>query len=130
MKIIDLWNKIANDRKIPERIKFNEYEYQYHDKEHGYCRSSYDCTYICLDSEYYLFDILNEEVEILEEKKTPTLNDTRESYGLSRIEEKKIPEKLYLSDYEDTTGKFDYDVLLTINEIIDYLQYLKSKGDE
>lgn len=42
-------------------------------------------------------------------------------------EQKKIPEKLYLSDYEDTTGKFDYDVLLTINEIIDYL---KSKGDE
>ena len=41
-------------------------------------------------------------------------------------EEKKIPEKLYLSDYEDTTGKFDYDVLLTINEIIDYL---KSKGE-
>ena len=45
-------------------------------------------------------------------------------------EQKKIPEKLYLSDYKDTTGKFDYDVLLTINEIIDYLDYLKSKGDE
>lgn len=67
MKVIDLLNKIANDGKIPERIKYNDYEYRYHDKEHGYCRSGYDCTYICLDTEYYLFDILNDEVEIIEE---------------------------------------------------------------
>ena len=69
MKIIDLLNKIANGEEVPKKIKFNDYEYLYHDKEHGYCRSDYDCTYICLDSEYYLFDILNEEVEIIEEEK-------------------------------------------------------------
>ena len=69
IRIIDLLNKIANDRKIPERIKFNGYEYRYHDKEHGYCKHHYDNTYICLNSEYYLFDILNDEVEIIEEDK-------------------------------------------------------------
>ena len=66
---------MVKDGKIPKKIMFNDYEYLYHDKEHGYCRSAYDGTYICMDSEYYLFDILNDEVEILEE-------------------EKKIPEKL------------------------------------
>ena len=75
MKIIELLNKIANDGKIPERIKYNNYEYRYHDKEHGYCRNGYDCTYICLDSEYYLFDILTDEVEILEEEKELHAND-------------------------------------------------------
>ena len=65
MKVIDLLNKIAKEQKVPEKIKFNDYEYLYHDKEHGYCRNDYDCTYICLDSEYYLFDILNDEVEII-----------------------------------------------------------------
>ncbi len=67
MQIIDLLNKIANGEEVPERIKYNDYEYQYHDKKHGYCRSGYDCTYICLYTDYCLFNILNDEVEILEE---------------------------------------------------------------
>ena len=108
MKIIDLLNKIANGEEVPKKIKYDDdiYEYDYDEKNYAY---------FFIDHYNYLFDedimqILDDEVEILEE-------------------EKKIPEKLYLSDYEDTTGKFDYDVLLTINEIIDYLDYLKSKGE-
>ena len=66
IKIIDLLTKIANGE-IPKKIKFNEYEYTYHDKEHGYCRHAYDCTYICMNTEYYLIDILNDEVEIIED---------------------------------------------------------------
>jgi hypothetical protein len=94
------------------------------------------------DRLFYMNMILNDEVEILEEEKKITPTDFENlGYALGSIqkyinkgydkaiEEKKIPEKLYLSDYEDTTGKFDYDVLLTINEIIDYLDYLKSKGE-
>ena len=115
MKIIDLYNKIANEGKIPKKIKFNGYEYLYHDKEHGYCRNDYDCNYICLDSEYYLFDILNDEVEILEEKK--------------------IPEKL--GKYAEVSGDlaWDWSVAETklkdkINEIIDCLDYLNNKGDK
>ena len=98
MKIIDLLNKIANEHKVPEKIKFNDYEYLYHDKEHGYCRNGYDCTYICLDSEYYLFDILNDTVEILEE-------------------EKKIPEKLNKQHFH----KKQRQLANKINEIIDYI---------
>ena len=115
MKVIDLLNKIANEEKIPGKIKFNDYEYLYHDKEYGYCRYNYNCTYICLNSEYYLFDILNDEVEILEE-------------------EKKIPEKLILhtlsnNDSADFTTLQDFnnrDIQRTVNLILDYL---KSKGE-
>ena len=62
---------MVKDGKIPEKIIFNGYEYLYHDKAHGYCRSVIDCTYICINNEYNLFDILNDEVEIIEEKKIP-----------------------------------------------------------
>lgn len=86
----------------------------------------------------YTLDInaLNWEVEILEEKKAHTLNDIRESYGLPRIEEKKIPEKLstWFSveakqskelniEYANTNFENMYE---KINEICDYL---KNKGE-
>ncbi len=111
---------MIKDGKLP-KIKFNNNIYEYHDKEHGYCRYYHDNTYICLNTDYYLFDILNDEVEILEE-------------------EKKIPEKLDL--YEETQNivrennyKLVYhDIHKCIvsleckyNQLIDYL---KIKGDE
>lgn len=51
MTVIQLLNKIANGEKY-SKIKFNNNVYEYHDKEHGYCRHYYDNTYICLNSEY------------------------------------------------------------------------------
>jgi hypothetical protein len=68
---------------------------------------------------------LNDEVEIIEEKKS--LNDIRESYGLPRIEEKKIPEKLKDIIKDGCIEAPDNFILMDkINEIIDYL---KSKGE-
>ena len=118
MKIIDLLNKIANGEEVPKKIKYKNQIYKWKEYDCGYQKkkkidwikkygyvAELNRTYFYLE---HCYQDLNDTVEILEE-------------------EKKIPERLYLSDYEDTTGKFDYDVLLTINEIIDYL---KSKGDE
>lgn len=115
MKVIDLFNKIANGEEPPEKIKFNGYEYSYHDKEHGYCRYNYDCIYICFDSEYYLFDVLNDEVEILEE-------------------EKKIPEKLEYYDDSiawviDNVGQLSDVDKVIIDKLNDVIDYLKSKGE-
>jgi hypothetical protein len=56
-------------------------------------------------------EALNYEVEIIEEKEDK--------------EEKKIPEKLDISG-----GISVVNCAYKINEIIDYLDYLKSKGDE
>ena len=115
MKIIDLLNKIANGD-IPKNIKFNDYEYSYHDKEHGYCRYNYDNTYICIDTEYYLFDILNDEVEILEKKKIPenieyVVTDENGEFSING----------FTFDYEQKMQIID-----TLNQVIDYL---KSKGE-
>ena len=106
---------MIKDGKMPKKIIFNGYEYSYHDKEHGYCRSAYDSTYICLDTDYYLFDILNDEVEILEE-------------------EKKIPEKITINDNgtlgfpngQWTARNMDKAFAVKINQLIDYLE---SKGE-
>ena len=100
MKIIDLLNKIANGEKIPERIKFRgqilDYDSDIDYKDH-------------LD--IYLFNSkccinekeLNEEVEI--------------------IEEKKIPEKLNLKlDDWTTPTQCDIELSKKIDEIIDYTQ--------
>ena len=116
MKIIDLLNKIANGEKVPKKIK----------TEYSICE--YDGVDFVDKDGKYLFEVhtainsdgLNEEVEI--------------------IEEKKIPEKLELVDDENTITLFsnnakewtildNVDVLVCdkINEIIDYL---KSKGEE
>lgn len=62
-----------------------------------------------------------------EEKKIPTLNDIRESYGLPRIEEKKIPEKLPKTVTDNACSSKDMRLIaITINQLIDYL---KSKGE-
>ena len=115
MKIIDLLNKIANDEEVPKKIKiethiFTKYNYPMGD---GTFVSSYGSNN---DGEYHINDFLypqylNNEIEILEEKK--------------------IPEKLNLDKDElrnvETPRIIDYLIESKINEIIDYL---KSKGDE
>lgn len=121
MKIITMYELLGmvKDGKAPKRIKYNDYEYQYHDKEHGYCRSGYDCTYICLNTDYCLFNSLNDTVEILEE-------------------EKKIPEKLNITYEKNCKNNYKWKcegynistpqklIADKVNSIIDYL---KSKGE-
>ena len=106
MKVIDLLNKIANGEEVPKKIKFYNNVYKYHGKEYGYCRHYYDNTYIYLTSEYNFFDILNDEVEI--------------------IEEKKLPEKL--GKIEDNYGYIDqYDIIKIGKKVDKIINYLESK---
>ncbi len=133
MKVIDLLNKIANNEEVPKKVIYYGIEYIYDESDSTYYDDK-DMTLL----ESYNFNILNDEIEVLEKKKT--LNNIRESYGLPRIEEKKIPEKLSTwfslemsqskelnREYANTNFENTYE---KINEIIDYLDYLKSKGDE
>ena len=127
MKVIDLLNKIAKEQKVPEKIKFNDYEYLYHDKEHGYCRNDYDCTYICLDSEYYLFDILNDEVEIMEEKNI--IPEKLGYFDLTKDEDEKDENGDDLElHYTGVADAFD-DVYEKINEIIDKLNEMENNNE-
>ena len=98
---------MIKDGKAPKKVKYkNKLYYLQH-----YCNGEMDYTNEDnLDEIYHLFDEakVNDTVEIIEE-------------------EKKIPEKLeILSDNEHYSNKALYG---KINEIIDCLDYLKSKGE-
>ena len=117
MKIIDLLNKIANGEEVPKKIKINNFIYEYRD--YMYCTEKANYQ----DIEDYLFgkwnfNILNNEVEILEEeKKIPEKLSTWYSVEVKQSDEENIEYANY--NFETMYKK--------INEIIDYL---KSKGDE
>lgn len=104
MKIIDLLNKIANGEKVPKKIKYSYYEYEFNEKEKEYQRCFNELNY-GLGEDRRLDVILDEPVEILEEPKG-------------------IPKKLeILPDSEHYSNKVLYG---KINEILDYLE---SKGE-
>ena len=115
MKIIDLLNKIANGEEVPEKIKINNVIYEY--RSYMYCTEKANYQ----DIEDYLFgkwnfNILNEEVEIIEE-------------------EKKIPKKLDYIHPNISCSYNESELLLRIeankdkiNSIIDYLES-KEKGE-
>ena len=71
MKVIELLNKIANGEEIPKKIKYQNYIYEYQHR-----RDTENCfNYMCnengeyLSRRYFIDNILNDEIEIIEDKK-------------------------------------------------------------
>lgn len=132
---------LVKDGTAPLKFKVNNEIYEY-DEDRGYiCRHIGGWTYLYEDlNKGYIF--LNDEVEILEEKKDnftgwKMYQDGKEvcSMDCSVKEEKKIPEKINvklglnddnkINDY--TATNLECDLAFKINEILDYFE---SKGDE
>ena len=108
MKVIDLLNKIANVEEVPKKIKFGNYEYEFHQVDKEYQRWFNGLNY-GLGEDRRLDILLDDEVEIIEE-------------------EKKIPEKLE-NKIDKTFEDYNYsermrltEIVNKINEIIDYLK--------
>ena len=143
MKIIDLLNKIAKGEEVPQKIKIGNKIYNYEKfnigkgdnyftakwrEVKGY-RISYDGTYYYLEIRDYN---LNDEVEILEETVEDRYREMEKvrnykpnpSY-LSPKEEKKIPEKLNISNFPKHNNSLKK-TAIKLNEVIDYLN---SKGE-
>lgn len=112
MKIIDLLNKIANGEEVPKKIRFdNTYWNRICGEKNMYYENDYDDSLFVYFFRRDLTFTLNDEIEI--------------------IEEKKIPKKLNLKlDDWTTPTQCDIELSKKIDKIIDYLDYLKSKGDE
>ena len=134
MKVIDLLNKIANGEEIKAKLKFKlgDIIITYYGTNNYYKTPEYNIEYIdkgCTTHDFNLGMIikhLNDEIEIIEEEKK-SLNDIRESYGLPRIEEKKIPEKIdnnYFLELNDTA-----EILKLYEKQCEIIDYLKSKGE-
>ena len=113
IKIIDLLNKISNGEEVPEKIKINNVIYEYR----GYMYCTENANY--QDIEDYLFgkwnfNILNDEVEIIEEPK--------------KIEKITVREKtLGFPSGEWTARNMDKAFAIKINELIDEINNLKEK---
>lgn len=149
IKVIDIMNKIHNEETVPEKIMYDFKTYFYDERTQDY--TDYDRTYglfsDLLDKQCGIFSCLNDEVEIIEDTqriKCDLPHHTCSLFRFDTLEEKKIPEKLndfnlttYSRDDEDLGLELNYtgvsntfnDVYFKINEIIDYLDYLKSKGE-
>lgn len=121
MKVRDLLIKIANGEDLPQKIKINKTIYELNNIK------SLDELYVEKGTHWYyynfsLIEFYNDEVEILEEeKKIP-----------EKIEEPRFNKGRYYikdinGDYSEISG-IERTFRLKINEIIDCLDYLKSKG--
>lgn len=122
IKIIDLLNKIANDEEVPEKIKINNVIYEYR----GYMYCTENANYQNIED--YLFgkwnfNILNDEVEIIEEpkkiEKIKMYQDEEGHYFLNKQDR-----KVYVNcdEIDFMVDKF--------NELIDEINNLKEKKDE
>lgn len=123
IKIIDLLNMISRGEEVPQKVLYDENEYSFVRRNRlfaKYIREPFDARV-----PYYLFtDVWSvyDEVEILEEeKKMP------ENINLAYID------KEYLLEKEDVDRKINEIINrhnILVDKVIDYLDYLKSKGDE
>lgn len=122
MEIIDLLNKIANGEQVPKKIKFLNYEYEFNQLNKEYQRWVNGVNY-GLGEDRRLDIILDYEVEILEEeKKIPG--------KLEILNANEHSKEVYYENYSKEEISLDIETLqIWVNQIIDYLNYLKSKGE-
>lgn len=76
MKVIDLLNKIANSEEVPKKVKYKTYYWEYKEEEKDYKDNEGDYVFSC--SNYDIPEMLNNEVEILddrEDKDIPLIPD-------------------------------------------------------
>lgn len=143
---------LIKDGKAPKKIRYNNDEYVYVEKYGDYqCKETllYLSEKAIRDNDYNIGLALNNKVEILKEKEichkcgkyNAEYNQTYCEFclGISKLEEeKKIPEKIKYHDdsiawvIDDVGQLSDIDKIIidTLNSIIDYLDYVKSKGDK
>ena len=112
---------LVKDGKAPKKIKYDELIWEYT----GYQYERIDKENLGNIWNGYNFNILDNEVEILEEeKKIPEKLD---------IEQDKPGKQYYIrNEYGTKCGLTQHSRMIAekLNEVIDYLDYLKSKGDE
>ena len=99
MKVIDLLNKIAKGEEVPKKIKLEEFEYSFEENE-----------YRDFVNGLYLYDRLNNEVEI--------------------IEEEKDIEKITNAYYHENQDRINEIFKIKINELIDIVKELKNEKEK
>ncbi len=115
MKIIDIFNKIANKEEVPNKVKFNNEIYTYKPEWNDYSNKegTHGLFADVISNSYQITRMLDEEIEIIEE-------------------DKKI-EKLKREDFFDNFGGIsinDDKFIDKINELIDEANKSKEVNNE
>ena len=73
MKIIDLLNKINNNEKVPEKVKYEDTIFEYNEKQREYNHKKdngyYETLLYRVMTTHFIDVLLRAEVEVIEEKK-------------------------------------------------------------
>ena len=121
MRIIDLLNKIAKGEEVPKKIKYKNELFNYEDNDywgfdiHGW-----------FSVEHLEFDILNDEIEIIEEKEIEeiTLLGKEIGYGVMSAWLDFTP-----NDNEQKICSAIESIGLKINELVREVNKLKGKSE-
>jgi hypothetical protein len=119
MKLIDIFNKIANDEPVPKKVKFNDEIYTYKPEWKDYADEDehYGLFVDTISNTYQITKMLNEEIEIIEEDKKIEKLDLRGYY-----------DKDIQNNSEWVTSE---EILaLKINELINEVNKLKGDKNE
>ena len=120
IKIIDLLNKIANDEKVPEKIKYNNKIWEYYVYTNDYKGED-----IWLFEELFEYrrtiEFINDEVEIIEEQKK--INKIRIDYNSINID--KAFETGTTTFFREKDIEIFQCLSSKINELIDEINNLK-----
>lgn len=120
MKVIDLLNKIANGEEVPKKIRYEGREMFWCEPCKIYEVAEVKQNELCGTDLYKILDNLTDEVEIIEEeKKIPEKLKSLNNVG-------NVPNLVEFADKQQLNNHLLKDKL---NEVIHYLQYLKSKGE-
>lgn len=124
MKLIDLFVKIANGEKIPDIIEFHGRIFRKNGKEYNY----YCAEEEKILEEFFIFEELNDEVEIIEEDKEI---EEIERHMISQnyvIEDEKAPMKERMGVIRELIYKNSTEINIVkdkINELVRELNELK-----
>jgi hypothetical protein len=121
IKIIDLLNKIANGEEVPKKIKYTKRIGEYLIlglKENDYIDIDGDCLF----EDYDWLNNLNEEVEIIKDKKIEKI-EQRTDAGLIGTDSVDMIEH---TNRINRQAGYLSEIVSKINEIIDYI----NKGDK
>ena len=126
MKVIDLLNKIANGEGVPKKFTYKDYFWEYDKRNEMWFTYFTRCGEMKnyrFDRLFYLNKCLNDEVEVIEDKK---IRKIKVNYSPD------IEEKIFYEDGDKPNhcilGDAGTELLINkINEIIDEINDLKEK---
>lgn len=120
MKIIDLFNKIANGEEVPKEIKCDNLIYWYDETDDNEIARYRDIHGEWLFADCYL----NDEIEIIEEdKKIEPLKSLIKWYSVEPVSFEQP------NTFRDNAKYIDYNTEMFFNKINEIIDYLKIKGE-